>query len=160
MDNGNGAWDGCEVDVCFAFGTSGDLTVPRDYDGDGRVDAAVYRGGYWYILPSRDGGMIAQEWGGMAQDIPVPADDDGDGKAASGVSRWGMVYLRSSDGGTTAMGWGGMAQDIPVPADYDGDGKADIAVYRVEHGTFFAPRTAGRQRWDGEGCRHTGARRL
>jgi hypothetical protein len=131
FDNGNGTWDGCGVDACFAFGTSGDVPVPRDYDGDGKVDVAVYRAGYWYTLRSSDGGVTSTEWGGMARDIPVPRDYDGDGKADIAVYRDGMWYiLRSSDGGVTAVGWGGMAQDIPVPGDYDGDGKTDIAIYR------------------------------
>ena len=131
FDSGNGKWDGCGVDACFVFGMSRDVPVARDYDGDRKVDVAVYRDGYWYILRSSDGGVTAVGWGGMTQDIPVPGDYDGDGKADVAVYRDGYWYiLRSSDGGVTAIGWGGMAQDIPVPRDYDGDGKADIAVYR------------------------------
>jgi Divergent InlB B-repeat domain/FG-GAP-like repeat len=131
FDNSNGTWDGCGVDVCFGFGTSGDLPVARDYDGDRKVDVAVYRDGYWYVLRSSDGGVTALGWGGMTQDIPVAADYDGDGKTDIGVYRDGEWYiLRSSDGGVTAVEWGGLAQDIPVPRDYDGDGKTDIAVYR------------------------------
>ena len=130
LDNGNGAWDGCGVDACFAFGTLGDVPVPRDYDGDGNVDAAVYRDGMWYVLRSTDGGVTVRGWG-LAQDVPVPRDYDGDGKADIAVYRDGMWFiLRSSDGGQTTVGWGGLAQDVPVPGDYDGDGKADIAVYR------------------------------
>jgi List-Bact-rpt repeat protein/VCBS repeat protein len=129
LDNGNGAWDGCGVDSCFAFGTLGDVPVPRDYDGDGNVDAAVYRDGMWYVFRSSDGGVTAMGWG-LTEDKPVPADYDGDGKVDIAVYRDGMWYiLRSTDGGVTVRGWG-LAQDVPVPADYDGDGKVDIAVYR------------------------------
>ena len=131
FDSGNGSWDGCGVDACFAWGMLGDVPVLRDYDGDGKVDVAVYRDGYWYILRSSDGGVTSKGWGGMTQDIPVPRDYDGDGKTDIAVYRDGEWYiLRSSDGGVTAQAWGGMAQDIPVPRDYDGDGKVDVAVYR------------------------------
>ena len=129
LDNGNGAWDGCGVDSCFAFGTLGDVPVPRDYDGDGNVDAAVYRDGMWYVFRSSDSGVTAMGWG-LTEDKPVAADYDGDGKVDIAVYRDGMWYiLRSTDGGVTAMGWG-LTEDKPVAADYDGDGKVDIAVYR------------------------------
>ncbi|RPI80365.1 MAG: VCBS repeat-containing protein [Chloroflexi bacterium] len=139
FDNGNGSWDGCGVDACYAFGMSGDVPVLRDYDGDGKTDIAVYRNGDWYIHRSLDGGVMSVGWG-VAQDIAVPADYDGDGKTDIAVYRNGGWFIhRSSDGGVMSVGWG-VAQDIAVPADYDGDGKTDIAVYR--NGDWFIHRSS------------------
>jgi hypothetical protein len=42
----------------------------RDYDGDGRYDQAVYRGGIWYLNQSTSGFSAAQF--GLAADNPIP----------------------------------------------------------------------------------------
>lgn len=111
------------------FGLNTDIPVPADYDGDNRVDAAVYRpaDGTWYINATNTG-FRTFRWG-IATDIPVPADYDGDGKTDIAVYRAGVWYIFKSLQGFTGTMSLGSATDKPVPADYDGDLKTDLAVF-------------------------------
>lgn len=113
------------------WGAPGDRPLHGDFDGDGKVDAAVFRPATqtWYIRQSATNTVRAATWG-LATDKFVPADYDGDGKTDLAVFRGGAWYVwQSSNGVTVAFSWG-LASDVPVPADYDGDAKTDLAVYR------------------------------
>ncbi len=63
------------------WGTTGDRPVRGDFDGDGTLDAAVFRpsDSIWYIRESSTGQPRYDKWG-SAGDRLVPADYDGDGK--------------------------------------------------------------------------------
>jgi hypothetical protein len=54
-------------------GSGTDVPVPGDYDGDGRIDIAVFRPsiGTRFIVNSGTGAAVGIQWGNAA-DIPMP----------------------------------------------------------------------------------------
>ena len=62
------------------------MPVPRDYDGDGRTDLAIYRPstGLWAVFNLATGTTSAYQWG-MPGDVPVPGDYLGTGRLQIGI---------------------------------------------------------------------------
>jgi hypothetical protein len=120
------------------WGTSGDVAVPADYDGDGNDDVAVFRpsNGLWFV---RNGPSVPF---GTLGDVPVPADYDGDGDDDMAVFRPsnGLWFVRN--GPFVQLGG---SLDVPVPADYDGDGDDDIAVFQPLLGLWLLAGGGGTQ---------------
>lgn len=122
----------------FGGAAFGDVVVPGNYDGDKKIDYAVYRNGIWYILSSYNGSVRTVSFG-LPGDAPVPGDYDGDGKTDLAVWRptdgnWHI--LRSSDGAYTPLHFG-LTGDVPLTGDFDGDGLNDLAVWRPQNGTWY-----------------------
>lgn len=134
------------------WGITGDQPVRGDFDGDGRLDVAVFRPAnlIWYVLQSSNGQVRYQNWG-ASTDTRLPADYDGDGKTDFAVLRksaneWAWFILNSSTGGLSYRQWGSSVQpggtDFPTPGDYNGDGKTDIATWRNGNGNWYLPQCA------------------
>ena len=110
---------------------------PFDFDGDGRTDISVFRGGTWHLQRSQLG-FTAANWG-IGSDLVAPADFDGDGKTDLTVYRpsngeWSVFNSLTHSVYIVRFG---APEDLPRPADYDGDGKADICVFRPSNGTWY-----------------------
>jgi Ricin-type beta-trefoil lectin domain-like/FG-GAP-like repeat len=117
--------------------------MPGDYDGDGRVDAAVFRpsNSTWYVATTSSGAFSLPF--GLTGDVPVASDFDGDGRTDVAVWRPsnGTWYIQGTRAGYWSYQWG-FPDDVPIPGDYDGDGRVDAAVFRPSDNTWWVATTS------------------
>ena len=145
--NGNGGWDGSEIDIWVnAFGGfRDDIPVVGDWNGNGLINIGIYRNGQWYLDADGDGTFndcsqdrCVKEFGGLRGDIPVAGDWTGDGKSKLGIYRSGQWFFDKNNNGvwdgcgidTCIDAFGGLKDDIPVIGDWNQGGKDKIGIYR------------------------------
>lgn len=129
---------GAETFIPIPWGVNGDKPVNGDFDGDGKLDAAVFRpsDGNWYIRQSSNGAFRVEQWG-LGTDRLVPADYDNDGKTDLAVFRNGSWFIRNSSNNQIVSTQFGTGTDVIVQGDWDGDGRDDISVWRPSDGNWY-----------------------
>ena len=128
------------------LGSTGDIPVAADYDGDEITEPAVFRGssGTWFLSTNPATNYGARQWGTNG-DIPVQGDYDRDGLVDLAVFRpstnnWYVLHSSTSTFNQFAFGSTG---DIPVVEDYDGDGRTDPALFRPSSGLWNVLQSSG-----------------
>jgi hypothetical protein len=141
-----GAWItqqvGSPTTTTIDFGIAGYTPIPGDYDGDGKVDCAVFSRGIFYVRPSSNPSASYPVYFADATDIPMPGDYDGDGKTDVSVFRpstgqWFYAPSSNPYSPNRAVQTQAIASDVPLSGDYDGDGKTDFVFYRPSNGDFY-----------------------
>jgi Divergent InlB B-repeat domain len=151
--NGNGIWDGCEVDRCSGiFGRLDDIPVVGDWSGKGVAHIGFFRPdpGRWFLDLNGNG-----KWDGCKVDrcldpgrpgdLPVVGDWSSKGMANIGFFRpdTGEWFLDLNGNGKRdgckvdrCLGPYGRPGDLPVVGDWTGAGKAQIGVFEPNTGIW------------------------
>ena len=164
--NGNGAWDGCAIDICSSFGDTGDVPMTGRWMQNSEDRVAVFRPAQkkWYL--DRNGNEVLDRCKAdkcsvlkiyQAGDIPITGDWTGRGTSQLGLYRPSTGEWFLDRNGNAA--WNGCkkdlcvasfgsANDMPVAGDWDGSGITKIGVFRPGTGEWFLDLN-GNGIWDG-----------
>ncbi|MBN1671162.1 MAG: chitobiase/beta-hexosaminidase C-terminal domain-containing protein, partial [Kiritimatiellae bacterium] len=130
-----------ETNAVFPFDdgvvAAGDCPAPRDQDGDGTDDWAVFNpaSGNWFVRLSESNDVVQTAWG-FADCVPVAGDYDYDGYDDLAVYYQGTWYVNRSTEGMLTETWGD-SNSVAAPGDFDGDGRHDLSVYNPADGIWW-----------------------
>jgi hypothetical protein len=165
--NGNGVWDGCEIDACSnAFGSSTDLPLVGRWKKVGEDRIAIFRPSQnqWHLDLNGNERLQSCRIDRCSSfsifqngDVPIAGDWTGRGISQLGLFRpsTGEWFLDKKDNRV----WNGCRKDIcissfgalgdlPVSGDWDGTGKSKIGVFRPSTREWFLDLN-GNGTWDG-----------
>ena len=166
--NGNGAWDGCDVDVCEQpFGGLDGIPVVGDWNGSGSAKLGLFvtASAQWLLDVNGNGA-----WDGCASDACRSFGKSSDipvvGQWTSGSYDRIAIFRPSEEKWHLDLNGNGILDrcttdkcpswsiyqrgDVPVVGDWSGRGTAQLGLYRPSTGQWFLDRNANRT-WDG--CR-------
>jgi hypothetical protein len=144
--------------ITVTFGTTGDLPVAGDWNGDGIDTPGVFRPstGQFTVTDSTSlnpgfNNAVTRITFGAAGDLPISGDWDGDGKDSFAVYRpsTGQTFFTNVNLAVRTYGVGtpnagvditaflGVAEDLPVGGDWDGDGIDSLGLWRPSTAQFF-----------------------
>ncbi len=122
------------VDTSFQFGTSTDIPITGDWNGDDSTESGVFRPSLQrFILNTTP---LTQITFGTPTDIPVTGDWNGDGVTDIGVFRPSAQQFILNTVPITRITFG-TPTDIPITGDWNGDGVTDIGVFRPSAQQFI-----------------------
>ena len=130
------------VSYNMGLGGAGMTTVSGDFDGDAKIDPAVYQEatGDWYVgLSSNSYAVQTVNLGGPGY-TAVAGDFDGDAKTdptvyQAATGNW-YARLSASSYAVSFLPNFGEPGYLPVPGDYDGNGETEMAVYQPSSGDW------------------------
>ena len=124
------------IDHVFGYGSSEDVPLAGDWNGDGIRTIGVFNQGKW-VLDLNGDGIFDQEdvefQFGSVNDIPLVGDFNGDGVEEVALYREGTWIIDTNgnyqqDATDRVFEMGGRG-DLPVVGDWDGDGVDEPAIY-------------------------------
>jgi hypothetical protein len=176
LDNGNGQWDGCDIDNCVkSFGQTGDLPVVGSWSGNGLSNIGTFtpRTGTWRLDTNGDGVLDCRvdtcaDSLGQAGDFPIIREQSDGNESIIGTftpqrltkvkqrkvvkrGRWNFDVNGNSELDGCEVDECTIFRsvgELPVVGDWDGTGTQEIGVFLPRRGSWHLDRN-GNGKWDG-----------